>query len=209
VTRRFPQLKFLFLEGGVGWARSLLGDIKGYWEKRNREVVFNYDPRRIDRGQFSSLYQRYGGKMIREAGPDTQSALPLARGNDTDEFDDFARCKIERKQDIPELFVPPFYFGCEADDPITSSAFDAKRNPFKARLNVVFGSDIGHFDVPDMREVLPEAYEMVEEEMITTDDFKDFVFTNAVKLWTGVNPDFFKGTVVEDAVKRVKTNTPA
>ena len=67
---------------------------------------------------------------------------------------------------------------------------------------MVFGSDIGHFDVPDMREVLPEAYEMVEEEMITEDEFKDFVFTNAVKLWTAVNPDFFKGTVVEDAAKK-------
>ena len=37
VTRRFPKLKFLFLEGGVGWARTLLGEIKGHWEKRNRD----------------------------------------------------------------------------------------------------------------------------------------------------------------------------
>ncbi len=126
----------------------------------------------------------------------------LSRAEEPDAVDDFANCKIERKQDIRDLFVPPFYFGCEADDPITSSAFDTKRNPFKARFNVVFGSDIGHFDVPDMREVLPEAYEMVEEEMITEDEFKDFVFTNAVKLWTAVNPEFFKGTVVEDAAKK-------
>jgi predicted TIM-barrel fold metal-dependent hydrolase len=203
VTRRFPQLRFLFLEGGVGWARSLLGDIKSHWEKRNRDAVFNYDPRRIDREQFSALYHRYGGKMIRDTGPDVESAGPLSRTEEPDAVDDFARCNIQRKQDISELFVPPFYFGCEADDPITSSAFEARRNPFKARFNVVFGSDIGHFDVPDMRDVLPEAYEMVEEELVTEDDFKDFVFTNAVKLWTAVNPDFFKGTVVEDAVNRV------
>ena len=202
VTRRFPQLKFLFLEGGVGWARSLLGDIKGHWEKRNRDAVYNYDPRRIDREQFSALYHRYGGKMIRELAPGTEAAVLLSRVEDPGAVDDFVHCKIERKQDIRDLFVPPFYFGCEADDPITSSAFDTTRNPFKARLNVVFGSDIGHFDVPDMREVLPEAYEMVEEEMITEDEFKDFVFTNAVKLWTAVNPNFFKGTVVEDAVNR-------
>jgi hypothetical protein len=48
VTRRFQQLKFLLLEGGVGWARTLLGDIKGHWEKRNRDAVYSYDPRRID-----------------------------------------------------------------------------------------------------------------------------------------------------------------
>ncbi|MGO9062815.1 MAG: amidohydrolase family protein [Candidatus Binataceae bacterium] len=202
VTRRFPQLKFLFLEGGVGWGRSLLGDIKGHWEKRNRDAVYNYDPRRIDREQFSGLYHRYGGKMIRDLPPGTEATVLLSRPEDPANVDDFANCKIESKQDIRDLFVPPFYFGCEADDPITSSAFDTKRNPFKARFNVVFGSDIGHFDVPDMRDVLPEAYEMVEEEMITEDEFKDFVFTNAVKLWTAVNPDFFKGTVVEDAAKK-------
>ena len=133
----------------------------------------------------------------------------LVRRREEDPSDDFASCAITRKEDFRELFLKPFFFGCEADDPVTASAFDTLRNPLSARINAIYGSDIGHFDVPDMREVLPEAYEMVEEEMITTDDFKDFVFTNAVKLWTGVNPDFFKGTVVEDAVKRVKTNTPA
>jgi hypothetical protein len=122
------------------------------------------------------------------------------REEDPAQIDDFVHCGIEQKSDIHDLFVPNFYFGCEADDPVTSSAFDSKRNPFKARLNAVFGSDIGHFDVPDMLEVLQEAYEMVEEEMATAEDFRDFVFANPVKLWTAVNPDFFKGTVVESAV---------
>jgi hypothetical protein len=28
-------------------------------------------------------------------------------------------------------------------------------------------------------------------------DFRDFMFANAVRFWGEVNPDFFKGTVVE------------
>jgi predicted TIM-barrel fold metal-dependent hydrolase len=203
VTHRFPDLKFLFLEGGVGWARTLLGEIKGHWEKRNRDAVYNCDPKRIDREQFSALYHRYGGKLLRDLPAGSEATVFLARDEDPAYVDDFVRCGIERKQDIRDLFVPPFYFGCEADDPITSSAFDTKRNPFKARLNVVFGSDIGHFDVPDMTEVLPEAYEMVEEEMISEDEFKEFVFANAVRLWTAVNPDFFTGTAVESEANRV------
>ena len=67
----------------------------------------------------------------------------------------------------------------------------------QARLNALFSSDIGHFDVPDMEDVVPEAYELVEHELITADDFRDFMFTNAVRFWGEVNPDFFKGTVVE------------
>ena len=34
-------------------------------------------------------------------------------------------------------------------------------------------------------------------------DFRDFVFTNPVTLWTAMNPDFFKGTVVEGAVEKL------
>jgi hypothetical protein len=57
---------------------------------------------------------------------------------------------------------------------MTAWAFSRRANPFGARLNAIFGSDIGHFDVPDMLEVLPEAYELVEDELITAADFRDF-----------------------------------
>ena len=121
-------------------------------------------------------------------------------------LDDFAACGIEHPEDIRELFVPRFYFGCESDDPINAWAFNAKANPFNARLGAVFGSDIGHFDVQDMTDVLHEAYELVEEGLITDTDFRDFVFTNPVRLWTANNPHFFKGTAVE---KQASTILPA
>jgi hypothetical protein len=70
-------------------------------------------------------------------------------------------------------------------------------------LGAVFGSDIGHFDVPDMTAVLHEAYELVEDDLITQTDFRDFVFNNPVRLWAGNNSNFFKGTVVEEQAKSV------
>jgi len=72
-----------------------------------------------------------------------------------------------------------------------------KLNPFGAQLNAIYSSDIGHFDVIDMREPLAEAYELVEDGVLTNANFRDFVFTNAVNLWGSQNPDFFKGTRVE------------
>jgi hypothetical protein len=65
----------------------------------------------------------------------------------------------------------------------------------------VFGSDIAHWDVPDMAGVLGEAWELVEHELISEDDFRDFTFANPVRFFTEVNPDFFEGTVVADAVR--------
>ena len=38
--------------------------------------------------------------------------------------------------------------------------------------------------------------------MITEDDLREFLFTNPARLHTAANPDFYRGTVVEDAVAK-------
>ena len=81
-------------------------------------------------------------------------------------LDDYAACKITQKQDWIDLYATPYYFGCEADDRMNAVAF-GKAMPFGARINAIFSSDIGHFDVADMRDPLPEAYELVEDGLIT------------------------------------------
>ena len=117
-------------------------------------------------------------------------------------LDEFAACEIESPEDLRDLFAKPFYFGCEADDPMNARAFDTKANPLGAKLKAVFSSDIGHWDVPDMRGVLGEAWELVDDGHITELDFREFVFDNPVSMWAGANPRFFEGTRVEDAVAR-------
>jgi hypothetical protein len=47
-----------------------------------------------------------------------------------------------------------------------------------------------------MRDPLPEAFELVEDGLITESDFQDFVFGNAVRLWGTQNEHFFEGTAV-------------
>ena len=121
----------------------------------------------------------------------------LTNRESADLFDDFAAAGITSADDLRALFAERFVFGCEADDVTTAWAFDKHGNH---RLNPMFSSDVGHFDVIDMSEVLEEAYELVEDSLITEADFRAFVFANAARLHTALNPDFFKGTVVEDAV---------
>ena len=48
--------------------------------------------------------------------------------------------------------------------------------------------------------IIPEAFEMVEKRFMTAQDFREFTFTNAARLHTRNNPDFFKGAVVGQAV---------
>ena len=53
-----------------------------------------------------------------------------------------------------------------------------------------------------MTRVLSEAWELVDDGFITEDDFRDFTYGNVVRMHTGMNPDFFKGTVIEDEVAK-------
>jgi predicted TIM-barrel fold metal-dependent hydrolase len=204
VTRRFPRLKFAFLEGGVGWACSLYSDLIGHWKKRNPKALEEIDPANLNRELLAHLFQRYGGEALAaklERWKSDSEAYSPRTADPEASLDDFAPCAIERAEQIRDLFVPNFFFGCESDDPVNAWAFNSRANPYGARLGALFGSDIGHFDVPAMTEVLIEAYELVEDGLISEADFRDFVFTNPVRLWAGNNPEFFKGTVVESAAR--------
>ncbi len=115
----------------------------------------------------------------------------------------FPESGIRGPDDIEEIFTRRFYFGCEADDPMNALAFSKQINPRGAELQAVFASDIGHWDVPDFRDVLPEAWELLEDGALDADQFRAFTFGNAASLMSTANPDFFAGTVVEDAAKQV------
>ena len=65
VTRRFPTLRFGFLEGGVAWACSLLGDLVGHWEKRNANAIGALDPDVLDVDALLVLFERYGDDRVR------------------------------------------------------------------------------------------------------------------------------------------------
>src|SRR5437016_5492465 len=197
VTRRFPELRFAFLEGGVGWACQLFGDLLEHWERRNARALERMDPRTLDRGLLMSLAEKYGDAdtvaalQARDGWPDQDHDLT---GGVAD-LDDFSACRITRKEDWVDLYAKPFYFGCEADDRMNAAAFNP-HNPFGATLNALYSSDIGHFDVIDMRDPLAEAHELVEDGVISADNFRDFTFGNAVHLWGTQNPLFFEGTAV-------------
>ena len=195
VTRRFPTLKFAFLEGGVGWACMLYSDLIGHWKKRNLAALENTNPANLDVEALAEYFRRYGTSPLSKH-IDQLGALHHLLGG-IEPVDDFALCGIASAEDVPKLFVNNFYFGCEADDPVNSWAFNTNINPYGVKLHAMMGSDIGHFDVVEMTDVLAEAYELVERRQLDDDDFSDFVFGNPVRFWGGANPDFFKGTVIE------------
>jgi predicted TIM-barrel fold metal-dependent hydrolase len=201
---RFPQMKIGFLEGGVGWGAQLYNSLFEYWEKRNAaQLQANLDPEKVDLDLLASMFERYGNEYltperIRTNPHHPSSAIP---GPDNRFVDEWAESGIKRPGDIRDMFRDRFFFGCEADDRMNKVAFDTDLNHYKLRLNAMLGSDIGHWDVVDITDVLPEAWSLVDDELLNEDDFRDFAFGNAVDFHAGLNPEFFAGTVVEDAAK--------
>lgn len=203
VPKRFPQLKVAFLEGGVGWASMLYNTLVERFEKRNGvEIRNSLDPARADRAQMAALFRQYGGPILAAKADQIGKGegLMLDQPEDPRYIDDFAACGVATAREFAGQFTDSFYFGCEGDDRMTGVAFDRRMNHFGAQLNAIFSSDLGHWDVPDMARVLDETYELVEEEIVSAADFRKFVFSNVTHMYTAMNPDFFKGTVVESAV---------
>lgn len=187
----------------MGWACNLLTALLGHWEKRNaRAMEANVRPTNLDTDLLAEFLRRYGSKTYAEKLDELLGCLSLVAPFKSLEeltaceynaqLDDFAAAGITAVEDLRQQCTEHLYFGCEADDVITAWAFDRHGNH---RLKPIFSADVGHFDVVDMSAVLEEAYELVEQGLLT--------FTNAATLHTALNPDCFTGTVVEEAVARL------
>ena len=172
--------------GGVAATSNLVG----HWEKRNRDAHRALRPGAPRPRAARSLFERYGATRYRErldqldAGPRLLS-LP---DEDPPTLDEFAASRHHRRRRHPRRLHEQLHFGCEADDPDDRARVRSASQPLRPRLQALFASDIGHWDVPDMREVLPEAWELVEDGDATEADFRALTFEHPVSLWASTNP---------------------
>src|SRR5438270_1214318 len=60
VTRRFPELRFACLEGGVGWGCQLFGDLIEHWERRGASALERMKPEKLDRKLLMEKIEQYG-----------------------------------------------------------------------------------------------------------------------------------------------------
>jgi predicted TIM-barrel fold metal-dependent hydrolase len=201
VTKRFPDVNFAFMECGVAWASSLLADTVEHWERRNITALReHYDPSKLDRAALVALARQYGQGLVPDGLSDDELSAMLGSvlltGLPPDNPDEFSALGIDDEEELRDLFVNTFYFGCESDDRTAAFAY-SDANAFGAHLKPMFSSDISHFDVPEMSKVMPSAHSLLRDGLMTEAQFRDFMFENAVRLHGGPNPDFFKGTAIE------------
>ncbi len=195
VLRRFPHLRFAFLEGGVCWGARLLQDLASRWGKRGGPFIDHLNPLKVDREWFVELVARYGGDVVGET-PAAEAALQIfgSSGDLIDEgqqrkgsLDEFKESGMENVDDLGRLYAERFFFGCEGDDRLIPCAW-FNGLPAEGGVKPMFGSDIGHWDVGDVTEPLVEAYELLEDNLLTKEQLKQFTYLNARNLYGSVLP---------------------
>ena len=165
------------------------------------ENIQNYNPERLDIGLIKDLFTKYGETSQTGLIDQLDQFLHAVGIRDTSEYfegDEFRESGVNSIEEIRDIFCSRYFFGCEADDPMNALATRCKTLLDGAEMNAMFASDIGHWDVTDMNSVLPEAWELVEEGLLDTEEFSAFVFGNVVEFYGRVNPGVFAGTTVED-----------
>jgi predicted TIM-barrel fold metal-dependent hydrolase len=199
VPQRFPELNFAFLESGAMWACDLLQSLVDHFHKRGPAGLALLDPSLTDRAELTRLLEPYGAGFV--------TGIPQSAGKKLATYDkgsaghEFQVAGADSANDLIRAF-DRFYFGCEADDRGVAVALRSE-HLFHVRLKAILGSDIGHWDVPDATQVIPESYELIEHSVIQADDYEDFVFRHVVLLHGQMNPEFFAGTAVEDRASDV------
>jgi hypothetical protein len=202
IYRRFPNLRFGYLEGGVMWAASLLADMLGHWDKRGAHAIDTLDPDRLDVSAVMSLLYQYGSDDMIASSDRIQGFLERRPGRPA-QTDEFAAAGAVTADDLIDPLANRSFFGCEADDPLVPFVFRLPVAHKEIALQPMLGTDVGHWDAPVMGHVLPEAHEAVDEGRMDPGQFEAFVFTNAVRLHGSMNPAFFDGTPCEKEARGV------
>ena len=212
VTRRFPDLRFAFLEGGVGWACQLFCDLIEHWERRGAKALANMDPTQArPRSCCASLVEKYGD-------PDIGAELDAARrlAHDTTRMPDGRRRRLD---DFSAARSPGSRTGSISSRRRSTSAARPTTGPTRgpsarrsARRAAQRALQLGHRPLRRGRHARPAAggLRAGRGRPHHREHFSDFVFANAVRLWGTQNPRFFEGTrVAKEAAALLKATTPA
>jgi predicted TIM-barrel fold metal-dependent hydrolase len=212
VTKRFPQLRIAMLEGGADWGAHVYIHLVDRFSKRSLQGLQNYNPELTNADGLFELFERYGGEITNGHSLSKAELVESVLGSSfnrysrqpsASELEDFAAADIQTIEDIRDRWVNSFFFGSESDDRTIGAAFNTKANPLGAKINAIYSSDVGHWDVPDLTAPLAESWDLVQEGVISEDDFRSYVFANPYKFYTEANPDFFQGTAIAPQVSDI------
>lgn len=161
VTRRFPQLRFGLLEGNGSWGSDIYVHLHERWEKRNRQTVRNDNPANVDAELLHRLCQEYGRfSSAAGASTSTPSAPPLLASP--------RRAAARRSR--PTAWTTSSRPA--SSNSATSSSASSTAPTSGPSSAPSASSDVGHWDVVDFAETLAQSGDLVEQGVLSQEDFQ-------------------------------------
>ena len=198
VTRRFPDLRFGFLEGGVGWGCRLFADLIEHWERRGAKGIAYMNPEKLDRKMLRQMVDKYGYEEI-AAELDRRDGWPKKEEDSltggVPVLDDYAACKITPEAGLGRPVRDPVFLrlrGGRQDERGRVQQLQPVRRQDPGDLQLRYRPFRRARHEPGAARGLGTGRGRSDYQS----DFRDFTFTNAVKLWGTQNPRFFEGTSV-------------
>jgi hypothetical protein len=101
------------------------------WRPQNECEPARVNPHNIDPDAAARLLDQVGDPVWKD--PVVRSYVTVGDRLAPQRLDDFAACDVRSEDELRELFVPRFWFGCEADDP---GAAWASAAPYRLNAHV-------------------------------------------------------------------------
>ena len=190
-----PPIARRIARRGVAVGVRLYGDLVARWKKRGGAQHGPAQPRQHRPGPLCRVDRDYGSDLARFAPTNRRRRWAPAATRTRRLRPQWSAHRRRNSRPVLQQLL----LGLRGRRSARRDRLRSAGQPLGARVPAIMGSDIGHWDVPDFSEPLEEAWELVEHGLLDEEQFRDFVFTNQVKLY-GVDPDFFRGTVIESAV---------
>lgn len=153
VPIRFPKLRFGFFEGSVSWFVHTIRQLADRFELRNSRAMKKYDPRLMDSEVIHNIIQSDRFFCANNITSDMDLAhlnLLVNRADGTHFVDEWNESGVFDIDDLDSV-VGHCYVSCGVDDYHMLNRSDTDTQP-----NLMFGSDFGHWDGYDLRNLQHE-----------------------------------------------------
>ena len=107
----------------------LYASLAGHYDKRNRDTIHELDPDALDVEELAGWLSRYGDAEVQGRLGELRDYF--GRPQPPANVDDSPAVGMTKAEDLKDRFVPNFYFGCEADDPLVAWALPRRREPVR------------------------------------------------------------------------------
>lgn len=193
-----PTLNLAFLECGSTWFLKLLLDLQEHWYLRGPHAINRLDPAALDTKALRAALLSSGPSRVRANLQHLPDALTFMQGHPPASTDEFHCMGMSMDQLIRSL-CDRIYLGTSWK-PSLEKAWSSLHRACGFSVRRLYSTDFGHWDGSDP---LSADELTLALDRFNRDDLEDLLWRNTLRFCLSMNPDFFRGTTLEEVAENI------